>query len=72
MDRHDDVDASAADIAQLHELDLAGAHASEGAIFVSNAVRELCVGKEFSFDSSGPFDLKGFAEPVPLFEVAWR
>jgi class 3 adenylate cyclase len=43
--------------------------ASPGAIAVSTAVRELCVGKRFGFDSKGPLDLKGFAEPVPVFEV---
>jgi len=43
--------------------------ASPGGIAVSTAVRELCVGKRFVFDSKGAFDLKGFAEPVPVFEV---
>lgn len=43
--------------------------ASPGAIAVSTAVRELCAGKQFSFDSKGAFDLKGFVEPVPVFEV---
>lgn len=46
------------------------ATASPGGIAVSTAVRELCVGKRFAFDSKGAFDLKGFAEPVPVFEVA--
>ena len=43
--------------------------ASPGGIAVSTAVRELCVGKHFAFDSRGALDLKGFAEPVPVFEV---
>ncbi len=43
--------------------------ASPGGIAVSTAVRELCVGKRFGFVSKGAFDLKGFAEPVPVFEV---
>ena len=47
-------------------------HAAAGAILVSTAVRELCVGKGFKFDARGPFELKGFEEPIPLFEVAWR
>jgi class 3 adenylate cyclase len=38
-------------------------------IAVSNAVRDLCMGKPFQFDSRGHFDLKGFADPVPVFEV---
>jgi len=43
--------------------------ASRGGIAVSTAVRELCVGKRFDFDSRGALDFKGFAEPVPVFEV---
>jgi class 3 adenylate cyclase len=43
--------------------------ASPGGIAVSNAVRDLCVGKRLVFDAKGPFELKGFAEPVPVFEV---
>ncbi len=43
--------------------------APRGGIAVSTAVRELCVGKGFGFDSKGALDLKGFDEPVPVFEV---
>ncbi len=43
--------------------------ASPGGIAVSTAVRELCVGKRFAFDSKGSLNLKGFVEPVPVFEV---
>jgi class 3 adenylate cyclase len=43
--------------------------ANRGGIAVSIAVRELCVGKGFRFTSMGAFDLKGFPEPVPVFEV---
>ena len=43
--------------------------ASPGCIAVSTAVRELCAGKLFDFDARGAFDLKGFAEPVAVFEV---
>lgn len=46
--------------------------AAAGAILVSTAVRELCRGKTFAFEVRGPFELKGFDEQVPLFEVAWR
>jgi class 3 adenylate cyclase len=48
------------------------AQAAAGAIFTSTAVRELCVGKGFAFEARGPFELKGFAELVPLYEVSWR
>ena len=43
--------------------------ATRGGIAVSTAVRELCVGKRFNFNSMGAFDLKGFPDPVPAFEV---
>lgn len=44
--------------------------APPGGIAVSTAVRDLCVGKPFAFDAKGALELKGFAEPVPVFEVA--
>jgi adenylate cyclase len=47
------------------------ASADAGSIFVSTAVRELCRGKTFVFEPRGPFELKGFDEEIPLFEVAW-
>ena len=43
--------------------------AAPGAIAVSNGVRELCIGKRYAFDAKGEFGLKGFADPVPVFEV---
>jgi class 3 adenylate cyclase len=39
-------------------------------VAVSSAVRDLCVGKLIGFESKGALSLKGFAEPVPMFEVA--
>jgi len=44
-------------------------HASAGQILVSSAVRELSVGKPVSFIDRGPIALKGFDDPVRLFEV---
>jgi len=44
-------------------------HASAGQILVSSAVRELSVGKPVSFLDRGPIALKGFDDPVRLFEV---
>lgn len=41
-------------------------------IFVSNVVRDLCIGKPFSFRDRGQAELKGFPEPVRLYEVVWR
>lgn len=43
--------------------------ASPGGIAVSNAVRELCAGKPFEFDARGDVALKGFAEPMVVFDV---
>lgn len=43
--------------------------ASPGCIVVSSAVRDLCIGKRFDFDSRGELSLKGFPEPVTVFEV---
>jgi class 3 adenylate cyclase len=46
--------------------------ASPGGIAVSTAVRDLCVGKRLGFDSKGDAELKGFAAPVPVFEVSFQ
>lgn len=43
--------------------------AAHGCIAVSTAVRELCVGKGFRFNPMGEFELKGFPEPIPAFDV---
>jgi len=48
------------------------AAAKGGEILVSNVVRELAKGKEFSFVDRGEVALKGFDEAVRLYEVRWR
>jgi len=48
------------------------AAAKGGEILVSDVVRQLAKGKEFSFVDRGELDLKGFDEPVRLYEVRWR
>ena len=48
------------------------ATAKGGEILVSNVVRELAKGKDFLFTDRGEATLKGFDEPVRLFEVRWR
>lgn len=40
-------------------------------ILVSNVVRELCAGKGLRFSDRGRRDLKGFDDPVHIFEVSW-
>ena len=48
------------------------ATAKGGEILVSNVVRELAKGKDFLFADRGEASLKGFDEPVRLYEVRWR
>lgn len=48
------------------------AHAQPEQILASSAVRDLCIGKMFSFADVGAVPLKGFPEPVQLYEVQWR
>ncbi len=45
------------------------AHASPGRVLVSNVVRELAAGKGFLFSDRGVVVLKGFDDPVRLYEV---
>ena len=42
-----------------------------GRILVSSAVRELCLGKGFRFDDKGHVELKGFDDPMRVYEVTW-
>ena len=44
-------------------------HAEPGQVLVSNVVRELCAGKQLTFESVGNVDLKGFNDPVALYEA---
>ncbi len=48
------------------------ARAKGGEILVSNVVRELAEGKDFLFADRGEASLKGFDEPVRLYEVRWE
>ncbi len=48
------------------------AKAEGGEILTSDTVRGLLAGKEFLFADRGEANLKGFDEPVRLFEVRWR
>jgi hypothetical protein len=47
------------------------ATANGGEILVANVVRELTKGKEFLFSDRGETSLKGFENPVRLYEVSW-
>lgn len=43
-----------------------------GGILASNVVRELSLGKGLTWNDVGPVDLKGFDEPINLYELLWR
>ena len=45
------------------------AHAEPGRVLVSNVVRELAAGKGFLFSDRGDVVLRGFEDPVRLYEV---
>jgi hypothetical protein len=44
----------------------------DGAIWVTSGVRELALGKGFPFVERGEATLKGFDEPIRLYEVPWQ
>jgi class 3 adenylate cyclase len=48
------------------------AQAAGGEILVANVVRELAAGKGFLFADRGETALRGFEDPVRLFEVRWE
>ena len=47
-------------------------HAEGGEIFASDVVRQLAAGKGFLFADRGEVALRGFEDPVRLYEVRWR
>jgi adenylate cyclase len=48
------------------------AEAQGGEILASDVVRQLVAGKRFMFTDRGDVALRGFEEPVRLYEVRWR
>ncbi len=48
------------------------AAAKGGEILVANVVRELTAGKDFLYADRGETSLRGFEDPVRLYEVRWR
>jgi class 3 adenylate cyclase len=48
------------------------AHAEPGEILAPIVVRELAAGKGFLFSDRGDVALRGFEDPVRLYEVRWR
>ncbi len=47
-------------------------HAEPGQIVASNVVRELAAGKDFLFSDLGETELRGFEDPVKLWELRWQ
>jgi class 3 adenylate cyclase len=47
-------------------------HAEPGQILVSDVVRQLAMGKGFLFSDHGDVELRGFEDPVRLYEVRWQ
>jgi class 3 adenylate cyclase len=64
VDRHDDLYGAVVNLAAR----IFG-HAEPGQILVSAAVKELAVGKALGFVDRGPIALKGFDDPVRLYQV---
>ena len=47
------------------------AHAAGSQTLASGTVRDLAIGKDIHFRGMGEIGLKGFPEPVVLYEIAW-
>ena len=48
------------------------ARAEPGEILTSDVVRQLVAGKGFLFADHGEVELRGFEDPVRVYEVHWR
>ncbi len=48
------------------------AEAKGGQILASEAVRQIVAGKKFLFSDLGETTLRGFEDPVHIYEVSWR
>ena len=47
------------------------ARAEPGQVLAANVVRELAMGKGFLFSDQGDVELRGFEDPIRLYEVRW-
>ena len=66
-DGHGDLFGSAVQLAR-RVCDAAPA----GSIYVTDVVRQLVAGKGLAFADQGAHDLRGFEDPVTVYEVSWR
>ena len=47
-------------------------YAQPGQIVVAGVVRDLCIGKMLSFREHGEIEIRGFSEPMRVYEVQWQ
>ena len=47
-------------------------HAQPGQIIASDVVRQLAAGKDFLFSDLGDTELRGFEDPIKLWELRWQ
>jgi adenylate cyclase len=47
-------------------------HAQPGQIVVADVVRQLAAGKDFLFSNLGETELRGFKDPIKLWELRWQ
>ena len=59
MDRHNTEGATAKAVADAHQKDL-------------KLQDKLCLGKQLSFTDCGECELKGFDQPLRMYEVQWQ
>jgi class 3 adenylate cyclase len=48
------------------------ARATGAQVLVADVVRELVAGKGFLFSDTGEHTLRGFAEPIRIWELCWE
>lgn len=48
------------------------AHAQGGQTLVAGTVKDLAIGKDLHFVDQGEIGLKGFPDPVPIYEIDWQ
>ena len=58
--------------AAVNEAARISAAAKAGEILMADVVRQLTKGKDFLFSDRGETSLRGFEDPVRLYEVSWR
>jgi class 3 adenylate cyclase len=66
VDREGDLFGAAVNLASR-----LSSHAAPGEIVVAGVVRDLCIGKQFTFAERGHVEVKGFDEPQRVYEVRW-